>query len=142
MNRRRRRVTVHYKPTGAGKTMMRAMGVFHAVFGTVFAIIAVTVIIPSAGLFGVLFLAAGAFFAVNGTLIALGKEGIMGRSYQVETETDEDEELTEEGTRTAPPPVSPPSAEARLKQLEDLREKRLITANEFEEKRKEILKEL
>lgn len=142
MNRRRRRVTVRYKPTGAGKTMYRAMGVFHAVFGTVFAIIAVTVIIPSAGLFGVLFLAAGAFFAVNGTLIALGKEGLMGRSYQIETETDEDGELTEEETRTVPSPVSPPSAEERLKQLEDLREKRLITANEFEEKRKEILKEL
>ena len=148
MNRRRRRVTVHYKPTGAGKTMMRAMGVFHAVFGTVFAIIAVTVIIPSAGLFGVLFLAAGVFFAVNGTLIALGKEGLMGRSYQVETETDEDGELTDEDAPessavSVPPPATPqPSVEARLRQLEDLREKRLITANEFEEKRKEILKEL
>lgn len=145
MGRRRRRVTVHYKPTGAGKTMMRAMGVFHAVFGTVFAIIAVTVIIPSAGLFGVLFLAAGVFFAVNGTLIALGKEGIMGRSYQVETETDEGEELTEEGapeSSVPPPAASQSSPEARLRQLEDLREKRLITANEFEEKRKEILKEL
>lgn len=141
MNRRSRRVTVHYKPTGAGKTMMRAMGVFHAVFGTVFAIIAVTVIIPSAGLFGVLFLAAGVFFAVNGTLIALGKEGIMGRSYQVETETEEGEELAEEGT--IPPPAAPrPSAGERLKQLEELREKRLITAGEFEEKRKEILREL
>lgn len=143
MNRRRRRVTVRYKPTGAGKTMFRAMGVFHAVFGTVFAIIALTVIIPSAGLFGVLFLAAGVFFAVNGTLIALGKEGLMGRSYQVETETDEGEELVEEEPRTAEPPASSqPSPEARLRQLEDLREKRLITANEFEEKRKEILKEL
>ena len=32
--------------------------------------------------------------------------------------------------------------QTRLRQLEDLREKRLITANEFEEKRKEILDEL
>lgn len=143
MNRRRRRVTVRYKPTGAGKTMFRAMGVFHAVFGAVFAVIAVTVIIPSAGLFGVLFLAAGVFFAVNGTLIALGKEGVMGRSYQAETETDEGEELAEEEPRTAPPSASPrPSAGERLKQLEELREKRLITAGEFEEKRKEILREL
>lgn len=140
--RNRKRVTVRYKPTGAGKTMFRAIGVFHAVFGTVFAIIAVTVIIPSAGLFGVLFLAAGAFFAVNGTLVALGKEGFMGRSYQVETETDEGGDLeAEEELRTAAPAASS-SVEARLRQLEDLREKRLITANEFEEKRKEILKEL
>lgn len=144
MDRRRRRVTVRYKPTGAGKTMLRAMGVFHAVFGTVFAIIAVTVIIPSAGLFGVLFLAAGVFFAVNGTLIALGKEGLMGRSYQIETETegDESEQTADISTESSRPAQSRPSAGERLKQLEELREKRLITANEFEEKRKEILKEL
>ena len=124
--------------------MMRAMGVFHAVFGTVFAIIAVTVIIPSAGLFGVLFLAAGVFFAVNGTLIALGKEGLMGRSYQIETETEGDgpEEPGDISTETSCPAQSRPSAGERLKQLEELREKRLITANEFEEKRKEILREL
>lgn len=143
MNRRRRRVTVRYKPTGAGKAMMRGMGVIHAIFGTVFAVFAVTTIIPNIPLFGVLFLAVGVFFAVNGALIALGKEGLMGRSYQVETETDEGEELTEEEPRTASPSATPrPSAEERLKQLEELREKRLITANEFEEKRKEILKEL
>ena len=61
----------------------------------------------------------------------------------METETDEGEELVEEEPCTAEPPASPqPSPEARLRQLEDLREKHLITANEFEEKRKEILKEL
>ena len=127
--------------------MMRVIGVFHAIFGVVFALIAVTAIIPNAGLFGLLFLAAGILFAVNGTLIALGKEGVMGRSYQVETET---EEGLEEGPEAdvleesgAGVPAAPrPSPEARLRQLEELREKHLITANEFEEKRKEILKEL
>ena len=79
----RKRYTVQYKPTGAGKAMMRGMGVFHAVFGTVFALIALTVIIPSAGLIGILFLAAGVFFAVNGALIALGKNDLMGRAYQI-----------------------------------------------------------
>lgn len=143
--KKRKRVTLRYRPTGAGKVVYRGIGVFHAVFGTVFALFALTVMIPNVWPVGVLFLAAGAFFAVNGTLVALGKEGFMGRSYQVETETEEDleEEFPTAPTVPGSTPAAPrPSPEARLRQLEGLREKRLITANEFEEKRREILKEL
>ena len=140
----KKRYTVRYKPvTKTEKAMMREMGVFHAVFGTIFAIIALTAIIPSAGLVGLLFLAAGVFFAVNGTMVALGKNGLVGRSYQIET--DEEEER----------PASPPPAEThdhipstaldakrRLEQLESLKTAGLIDDREYREKRQEILKEL
>ena len=140
----KKRYTVRYKPvTKTEKAMMRGMGLFHAAFGTIFAIIALTAIIPSAGLVGLLFLAAGVFFAVNGTMVALGKNGLVGRSYQIET--DEEEER----------PASPPPAEThdhipstaldakrRLEQLESLKTAGLIDDREYREKRQEILKEL
>lgn len=142
----KKRYTVQYKPaTKEGKAMLRGMGLFHGVFGAIFAIVALTAIIPSAGLIGIPFLAAGIFFAVNGTLIALGKNG-LGRSYQIETE---DEEFPDQ------PPVSPPSVEThdhipstaldakrRLEQLESLKTAGLIDDREYREKRQEILKEL
>lgn len=104
----KKRYMVRYKPaTKAEKAMLRGMGLFHAIFGTVFAIIALTVIIPSAGLFGLLFLAAGAFFAVNGTLIALGKNGLMGRSYQIEEEEVEEQLPPPRQRPTTISPLSP-----------------------------------
>lgn len=143
----KKRYMVRYKPTTkTEKAMLRGIGVFHAIFGTVFAIVALTAIIPSAGLIGLLFLAAGVFFAVNGTLIALGKNGLVGRSYQIEAE---DEEFPDQ------PPLSPPPVEThdhipstaldakrRLEQLESLKTAGLIDDREYREKRQEILKEL
>ncbi|WP_251318722.1 SHOCT domain-containing protein [Flintibacter muris] len=136
----RKRYTVQYKPTGAGKAMMRGMGVFHAVFGTVFALIALTVIIPSAGLIGILFLAAGVFFAVNGALIALGKNGLMGRAYQIETE-EEISEMPAVETHDHIPSTAL-DAKRRMEQLESLKTAGLITEQEYQQKRQEILKEL
>lgn len=139
----KKRYMVRYKPaTKAEKAMLRGMGLFHAIFGTVFAVIALTVIIPSAGLFGLLFLAAGVFFAVNGTLIALGKNGLMGRSYQIE-----EEEVEEQ---LPPPPAEThdhiPSvaldAKQRLEQLEKLKSAGLIDDREYQQKRQEILRGL
>lgn len=139
----KKQYTVRYKPvTKTEKAMMRGMGVFHAVFGTIFAIIALTAIIPSAGLVGLLFLAAGVFFAVNGTMVALGKNGLVGRSYQIETD--------EEERPASPPPAEThdhiPStaldAKRRLEQLESLKTAGLIDDREYREKRQEILNEL
>ena len=45
----RKRVTVRYAPTGADKAVMLGVGVFHAIFGTVFALIGSS-ITASAGL--------------------------------------------------------------------------------------------
>ena len=125
MNRRNRRVT--YRPS-------KGESVFGGVVGVIFVLIGLFVAIPTFGPFGILW-----------TLIAAGITGMnlyraFGSKYVGPEIRIEDEEGPESGGET--PTVSRPSAEERLKQLEDLREKRLITANEFEEKRKEILKEL
>ncbi len=144
--KKQRRYTMRYAPTGAGKVMFRGIGVFHAVFGAVFALIALAEIIPSFGLIGLPFLVAGVFFAVNGTLIAFGKNGLMGRTYQIETETEEE---TDQRFPDAPPvethdhiPSVALDAKQRLEQLESLKSAGLITDREFQQKRNEILKEL
>ena len=134
--RKQKKYTVRYEPTGAARGMMRAIGVLHAVFGTVFALAAITTIIPSAGLIGLLFLAAGVFFAVNGTLIALGKNGLIGRSYRIETDMEQE---PEDGGYV---PSSGLDAKKRLEQLESLKEAGLISEQEYREKRQEILREL
>ena len=141
--KKQKRYTVRYAPTGAGKTMFRGIGVVHAIFGTVFALVALFEIIPMGGLIGLPFLAAGVFFAVNGTLIAFGKNGLMGRSYQIETETEEQE------IPKIPPvethdhiPSTALDAKRRLEQLESLKTAGLISNQEYQQKRNEIIKEL
>lgn len=126
MNRRRKRVT--YRPS-------KGESVFAGVVGAIFVLIGLFFVIPTFGPFGILW-----------TLVAAGIAGMhlyraFGSKYIGPEISIEDEEAGgQDGT--APSSTPRPSAEARLKQLEDLRDKRLITANEFEEKRKEILKEL
>ena len=125
MNRRRKRVT--YRPS-------KGESVFTGIIGVIFVLIGLFVAVPTFGPFGILW-----------TLIAVGITGMsfyraFGEKYVGPEIRIEDEENDE---AAAPGQAAPQfSVEERLKQLEDLREKRLITANEFEEKRKEILKEL
>ena len=140
----RKRYTVRYKPaTKTEKAMVRGMGLFHAIFGTLFALIGLSAL-PHAGLFSLIFVTAGGFFAVNGALIALGKGGLVGRSYQIETETEEEPEFPD-----APPvethdhiPSVALDAKQRLEQLESLKSAGLIDDREYREKRQEILRGL
>lgn len=142
--RKQKRYTVRYAPaTKTGKAMLRGMGLFHGIFGAIFVFIALTAIIPAAGPIGLLFLAGGAFFAVNGTLIALGKNG-LGRSYQIESE-----EEFEPDSSSMPPvethnhiPSTALDAKHRLEQLESLKSAGLITEQEYQQKRQEILRGL
>lgn len=124
MSRRNRRVT--YRPS-------KGESVFAGIVGVIFVFIGLFFAIPTFGPFGILW-----------TLVAAGIAGMhlyraFGDKYIGPEIRIEDEEPAEGAERPSAPR---PSAEERLKQLEDLRDKRLITANEFEEKRKEILKEL
>ncbi len=140
----RKRYTVRYKPaTKTEKAMVRGMGLFHAIFGTLFALIGLSAL-PHAGLFSLIFVTAGGFFAINGALIALGKGGLVGRSYQIETETEEEPEFPD-----APPvethdhiPSVALDAKQRLEQLESLKSAGLIDDREYREKRQEILRGL
>lgn len=128
MNRRRRRVT--YRPS-------KGESVFAGVVGVIFVLIGLFVVIPTFGPFGILW----TLLAAGGTGLSLYRA--FGSKYIGPEISIEDEEAGGRTEGAAPSSAAAqPSAEERLKQLEDLREKRLITANEFEEKRKEILKEL
>jgi len=138
---RRGRITVQSQPTGAARGMQRMMGVVHAVFGFVFVVIALTQLIPNLGLIGLPFLAAGAFFCVNGIRLAVSKNGMAHRvGYDVETDIqretivgimDEVDDAESGG-----------DVEGRMKQLRSLYDQRLITPEEYEQKRQEILNDL
>ena len=118
---RRRRVT--YRPS-------RALAGFSTVVGVIFVLIGVFVAIPQAGAIGVLW-----------TLIAVGitaYSGYMafGKKYIGPEINIEDEAAPSPGQQDASDP------EARLTQLAALHEKGLITDEEYEEKRQEILDEI
>ena len=151
MARKRGRITVQSQPTGAERTMRRLMGVVHAIFGGVFAIIALTTILPSAGIIGLPFLAVGLFFCINGIRMVVTKNDIAHRvGYDVETDLDrsiaglmeEVPDTTQEAVEE--PGASPPAGtvQDRLEQLRTLYEQELITKEEFDAKRQEILDEL
>jgi len=156
MSRHRRgRVTVQHQPTGAERGMVRMMGVVHAVFGAVFVIASLTMILPNAGLFALPFLAGGAFFCVNGIRLAIGKNGFAHRvAYDVETDVEGETivGMMDEPTEEAGSPTQNSQADysadysantkQRLEQLQQLKDAGLITEREYREKREEIIRNL
>lgn len=139
--RRRGRITVQSQPTGAARGMQRLLGVVHAVFGLVFMGIAVTQIMPFNVLFSLPFLAGGLFFCINGIRLAVSKNGMAHRvGYDVETGVEQETivGLMDEVADAAPAG----NVEERMKQLRSLYDQRLITSEEYEQKRQELLKEL
>lgn len=122
--RKNRRVT--YRPS-------KSQAVFGGVVGIIFVCIGLFVAIPTFGAFGILW-----------TLIAVGITGMnfyqaFGKGYVgPEIHIEEDDE----GTCETPAPVGGVSAQDRLTELRALYDQRLITQEEYEEKRREILKDL
>ena len=114
----KKRVT--YRPS-------KSHGAFGVVWGGIFVLIGLFVVIPTFGAFGVLWtLAAVAITAMNGYQ-AFGKK-YVGPEIHIEDLPVED--------------APQDSAASRLEELRDLYERRLITAEEYEAKKQEILKEL
>lgn len=158
MSRHRRgRITVQNQPTGAARAMMRGMGIVHAIFGGVFVFVALTTIMPNAGIIGLPFLAAGAFFCINGIRMAVSKNDIAHRvGYDIETDIQGEsivglmDEIPTEAFHNPEENVEThnhissigPDPKARLEQLESLKSAGLITDREYKEKRAEILEEL
>lgn len=148
MNRRRRgRITVQNQPTGAAQAVVRLMGVIHAFFGFTFAMIALTAIIPSAGLFGLPFLLGGGFFAINGLRMALGKTETKGK-VQSEVQEDtlfsmlrqgKDQMSEEESTRVSQRHACALDTDGRLAQLDTLKSAGIMDEKEYRKKRQEIL---
>lgn len=122
----RKRVT--YRPSKSGS-------VAGGVMGCIFVLIGLFVLIPQfamaggfALIFGIIWTAAAAFIAGTNFYHAFGKKYI-GPEIHIE----------EEGVSVDAPKGTP---EQRLEQLQSLYDRRLITAEEYEQKRQEILKEL
>ena len=139
--RKRGRITVQSQPTGAARGMQRMMGVVQLVFGLVFVVIALTQIMPMMPLFSLPFLAAGLFACVNGIRLAVSKNGMAHRvGYDVETGIEQETivGLMDEVSDSEPTG----NVEERMKQLRSLYDQRLITPEEYEQKRQELLKEL
>lgn len=124
-----------------------AMIVFSRIFSAVFALVGLGFSAFGLTLFGTG--GAGAAFGLVWTLLSLSfvaigvygaanKNGLYGLQ-PLGGRIEISEDGVEISAQDAP---AGESAEERLKQLQSLYDQRLITAGEFEEKRKEILKEL
>ena len=114
MSNRRRRVT--YRPN-------RVSSVMGGVMGIIFVLIGIFVAIPNIGLFGVFWTVCAAAITAVSFYQAFGSKYI-GPEIEIEDEPGADD------------------AQARLEKLRELYESSLISWEEYEEKRKEILKEL
>jgi len=114
----RKRVT--YRP---GKTN----GIFGCIVGGIFVLIGVVVAIPTFGPFGVLWTLGAAGITVYNAYSAFGK-GYVGPEINIED--DNSGGGTVGGT------------ESRLRELQGLYDRGLITREEYEAKRQEILREL
>ena len=132
---RRRRVT--YRPS-------KAQGAFGMVWGGVFVLIGLFVVIPTFGPFGILWtLAAIAITAMNGYQ-AFGK---TYKGPEITIEEDNAQLPDEHPSSPAPQthdhiPSTALDAKQRLEQLESLKQAGLITQNEYDQKRREILERL
>ena len=109
---------VTYRPS-------KAQSLLGGVVGVAFVLIGLFVVIPQVGLFGLLWTGMAVAVTAINFYHAFGK-GYMGPKIEIEDE--------------GQPPAE--TAEERLKKLQTLYDQRLITPEEYEEKRKEILKEL
>lgn len=117
----RKRIT--YRPS-------KAQGTFGVIWGGLFVVIGLVVVIPTFGAFGVLWtLAAVAITGMN-AYHTFGK-GYAGPEIHIE----EDESAPSAG-------ISSSDAEARLTELRNLYDRHLITDEEYEAKRKEILDQI
>ena len=115
---RKKRVT--YRP---GK----ASGIFGIVWGSIFIIIGLVVAIPTFGAFGILWTLMAIGITGYNAYCAFGK-GYAGPEIRIEEDTGG--------------PAERGDTETRLRELRNLYDRSLITEEEYEQKRRDILKEL
>ena len=139
---KRGRITVQSQPTKETRFAQRLATVPFLIVSIFFVIIGVTFVIPNAGLFGVMWTLVAACFVVIGIYSMVRKNDLPHRvGYDVETDLDRSivgimEDVVENSDE------EDGSVEERLTQLRSLYEQRLITQEEYDAKRQEILKEL
>ena len=132
---KRRRVT--YRPS-------KSQGAFGVAVGCIFVLLGLFMVIPIFGLFGVLWTLIAVGITAMNAYQAFGK-GYVGPEITIE----EEPEISQQQTVSSPPPQTNdhiPStalnAKERLQQLKDLKEAGLLSPQEYEKKRQEILKGL
>jgi len=149
MSRRKRgRVTMQYQPTRETRTVQRLTMIPFLIVSGFFVLIGVTTVIPMAGLFGVVWTLVAASFFIIGIVNVVRKNGLAHRvAYDVEQDMAEnivgimeDAPESADAREDSPGPVG--TTEARLLELKSLYDRELITAEEYETKRQEILRDL
>lgn len=130
---RRRRVT--YRPS-------KAQGTFGVIWGGIFILIGLFVVIPTFGPFGLLWTLAAIGITVMNGYQAFGKK-YTGPEITIEEDNPQHmDPLSSPAASHDHIPSTALDAKDRLKQLEDLKKAGLITDSEYEQKRKEILEGL
>ena len=138
---KRRRVT--YRPS-------KAQGAFGVVVGVVFVLIGLFMVIPVFGPFGILWTLMAVGITAMNAYQAFGK-GYAGPQITIEEDEEPRRAPMDEVTKETASPASEthdhvPStaldAKARLEQLKELKEAGLLTQEEYDKKRQEILKGL
>nr|WP_326184107.1 hypothetical protein [uncultured Oscillibacter sp.] len=144
MNRKRGRITVQSQPTKETRAFQRLATLPFLIVSIFFVIIGVTQIIPMAGLFGVVWTLVAVSFVVIGIVELVRKNGMAHRvGYDVETGLDRSIVGIMEDVAEGEPAARPAGdTEGRLLELQSLYDRSLVTREEYEEKRKEILKDL
>jgi len=111
----------------------KLVSLFGMILGTIFVFIGLFIAIPAAGFFGVLW-----------TLVAVGMTGFQAynffsdkgvASWEIDTDDDDNEAKNNNSTSASG------DFEIRLRKLNMLKEDGLITEDEFQKKREEILRE-
>ena len=128
----------------------RTSALMGAVVGVIFCLIGFVVVIPNAGAFGILWTAIAVFITGSNLYNALSDKGIPSHTIEVEEEeegdgvrlAEVDGALNDDDAGRGSTVDRGSAVERRLERLNDLYDKRLVTQREYEEKRKEILKDL
>ena len=135
---------IHVRP---GKTQSK----FGFAIGLIFCAIGVFIAIPMAGPFGILWTAVAVFITFSNYKNGFTKEGIDSHVIEID-ENGDDVTITKHSglgyrsfayeTEETEKRTDGNDIEERLKSLQSLYDQRLITKEEYEEKKQEILKEL
>ena len=147
MSRKRGRITVQEQPTRQTRTFQRLAMIPFLVVSLFFVIIGITELIPAAGLFGLVWTFMAGCFVILAIFQMVRKNGVVHRvGYDVENDLDksivslmEDVAESEIGENAS---ATSGTTEARLLELQSLYDRDLITHEEYEAKRKDILSDL
>jgi len=134
--RRRRKMRVTARPS-------KAAGIFSSVIGGIFVLIGLFVVIPTFGMFGILWTAIAASICGFNMYASFGKNAPGDDTYNEYMGSYIDiEEGKEYGVEDIPTEEIHSDAKERLLELQKLLVEGFITQEEYEEKRKEIIDDI